>query len=110
MAGQLGCTRDDSELGTVNCGFYGVLSRAPALTELSHFNTWPLVSELVAHSRRALEVGMWLLTHLRWWCNRVIMPIGIGIQRPLEWRDGLLDKNAVDTVVIVCRGSMPEIA
>ncbi len=57
-------------------------------------------------SSRLLDLGMWFLTHQRaramWWYNRVIMPLGLRLQKPLVWRDGLIDDEDVDTVVVVC--------
>ena len=58
-------------------------------------------------SSRLLDLGMWFLTHQReramWWYNRVIMPLGIRMQKDLVWQDGLVDDTDVDTVVAVCR-------
>ncbi|MGA7296899.1 MAG: methyltransferase domain-containing protein [Rhodanobacteraceae bacterium] len=58
-------------------------------------------------SSRLLDLGMWFLTHQReramWWYNRVIMPLGIRMQKDLVWQDGLVDDADVDTVVAVCR-------
>lgn len=58
-------------------------------------------------SSRLLDLGMWFLTHRRaramWWYNRVIMPLGLRMQKPLAWQKGLIDGDDVDTVVVVCR-------
>lgn len=58
-------------------------------------------------SSRVLDWGMWCLTHQReramWWYNRVFMPIGLRLQKPLRFTDGLIDRSDVDTVLIVCR-------
>lgn len=58
-------------------------------------------------SSRVLDWGMWCLTHQReramWWYNRVFMPIGLRLQKPLRFADGLIDRSDVDTVLIVCR-------
>ncbi|MGA7966706.1 MAG: methyltransferase domain-containing protein [Gammaproteobacteria bacterium] len=58
-------------------------------------------------SSRVLDWGMWCLTHQReramWWYNHVFMPIGLRLQKPLKFTDGLIDRGDVDTVLIVCR-------
>ena len=58
-------------------------------------------------SSRLLDIGMWYLTHRReramWWYNRVFMPIGLRMQKPLALQPGLIDDPDVDTVLIVCR-------
>jgi len=58
-------------------------------------------------SSRLLDLGMWFLTHQReramWWYNRVFMPIGLHLQKPLTFCDGLIDGADVDTVLLVCR-------
>lgn len=58
-------------------------------------------------SSRLVDLGMWFLVHRReramWWYNRVIMPIGLRMQKPLRWRTGLVDDPRVDTVILVCR-------
>jgi hypothetical protein len=52
---------------------------------------------------------MWFLTHRReramWWYNRVFMPIGLRMQKPLSFAPGLIDDDGVDTVLLVCRRS-----
>jgi SAM-dependent methyltransferase len=58
-------------------------------------------------SSRLLDLGMWFLIHRReramWWYNRVFMPIGLRMQKPLNFAPGLIDDDAVDTVLLVCR-------
>jgi SAM-dependent methyltransferase len=58
-------------------------------------------------SSRLLDLGMWFLTHRReramWWYNRVFMPLGLRFQKPLEWSDGLVADDGIDTVLVVCR-------
>lgn len=60
-------------------------------------------------SSRLLDVGMWFLTHqperAMWWYNRVFMPIGLRMQKPLRFGDGMIDGAGVDTVLLVCRRS-----
>ncbi len=58
-------------------------------------------------SSRLLDLGMWFLkrhprTAMRWY-NRVFMPIGLALQKPLQWRDGMIDTQGVDEVLLVCR-------
>ena len=47
------------------------------------------------------------LTHHReramWWYNHVFMPIGLRLQKKLQWQPGLIDDPRVDTVLMVCR-------
>lgn len=60
-----------------------------------------------AKSSRLLDLGMWFLTHRHeramWWYNRVIMPLGLRMQKELRWKPGLVDDPDVDTVLIICR-------
>jgi SAM-dependent methyltransferase len=56
---------------------------------------------------RLLKFGMWCLKHRRteamWFYNRLFMPLGMFLQKRLEFVEGLLDTNGVDEVVLVCR-------
>jgi len=58
-------------------------------------------------SSRLLEWGQWFLTHQReramWWYNRVFMPLGVRLQKPLLWRDGMGDTAGVDEILLHCR-------
>lgn len=58
-------------------------------------------------SSRLLSLGQWYLTHKReralWWYNRVLMPLGLRMQKPLQWRPGLGETTGVDEVVLLCR-------
>ena len=58
-------------------------------------------------SSRLLDIGMWFLDHHReramWWYNRIFMPLGLRMQKPLVFADGLIDDDKVDTVLILCR-------
>lgn len=58
-------------------------------------------------SSRLLELGQYYLTHQReramWWYNRVFMPLGLRLQKPLQWRTGVGDTAGVDEVLLVCR-------
>ncbi|WP_460878457.1 class I SAM-dependent methyltransferase [Rhodanobacter koreensis] len=57
-------------------------------------------------SSRLLDLGQWYLTHRReramWWYNRVFMPLGLRLQKPLQWRAGLGDTQGVDEVLLRC--------
>lgn len=54
-----------------------------------------------------LDLGQWYLSHQReralWWYNRVIMPLGLRLQKPLHWQPGLHASNDVDEVLLLCR-------
>lgn len=58
-------------------------------------------------SPRLLALGQWYLTHQReralWWYHRVLMPLGLRLQKPLRWRPGLGSTNNVDEVLLLCR-------
>ena len=54
-----------------------------------------------------LDFAVWGLTHrpvqaMRWY-NRVFLPLGLLLQRPLAWETGLIDVAKVDELVLVCR-------
>jgi SAM-dependent methyltransferase len=58
-------------------------------------------------SSTMLDIGMWFLrrhprTAMRWY-NRVFMPIGLRMQKPLQWTDGMIEARGVDEVLLVCR-------
>ncbi|HJU26768.1 MAG TPA: methyltransferase domain-containing protein, partial [Rhodanobacteraceae bacterium] len=54
-----------------------------------------------------LDLGTWFLKrHTRTamaWYNRVFMPLGLRLQKPLQWSEGLVDARDVDEVLLVCR-------
>ena len=54
-----------------------------------------------------LDFAVWGLTHRRVqamrWYNRVFLPLGLLLQRPLAWETGLIDVAKVDELVLVCR-------
>ncbi|MBB6183060.1 class I SAM-dependent methyltransferase [Oleiagrimonas soli] len=58
-------------------------------------------------SSRLLDLGMWFLTHQReramWWYNRVFMPLGLRMQKPLQWKQGFHDEPGIDTTLLICR-------
>jgi len=56
---------------------------------------------------RVVGWGMWFLTHhtavaMRWY-NRVFLPLGLLFQKPLKFSAGMIDADAVQGVVVVCR-------
>jgi SAM-dependent methyltransferase len=58
-------------------------------------------------SRWLLDFAVWGLTHrpvqaMRWY-NRVALPIGLFLQKPLAWTPGLIDVAKVDELLLVCR-------
>lgn len=58
-------------------------------------------------SKTLLGLGQWYLTHQReralWWYNRVIMPLGLRLQKPLRWQRGMADSDGVDELLLLCR-------
>jgi SAM-dependent methyltransferase len=58
-------------------------------------------------SSALLDLGMWFLrrhprTAMRWY-NGVFMPLGLRMQKPLRWTNGMTDAPGVDEVLLVCR-------
>lgn len=53
------------------------------------------------------DLGMWFLAHRRqqamWWYNRVFMPLGVRMQKPLRLATGMLPTEGVDEIFLVCR-------
>jgi len=60
-------------------------------------------------SSRVRDTGMWWLEHHReramWWYNRVFMPLGVRLQKSLSFCTGMIDREDVDEVMLVCRRS-----
>ena len=58
-------------------------------------------------SRTLLRLGEWYLTHQReralWWYNRVLMPLGLRLQKPLTWQRGMPACEGVDELLLLCR-------
>ena len=56
-------------------------------------------------SSRVRDAGMWWLEHHReramWWYNRIFMPLGVRLQKPLAPRAGMIDSEDVDEVLLV---------
>ncbi len=54
-----------------------------------------------------LDLGMWFLKRhpgvAMGWYNRVLMPLGLKMQKPLRWTDGMIDARGVDEVLLICR-------
>jgi hypothetical protein len=50
---------------------------------------------------------MWWLTHRRehalWWYNRVFMPLGLRLQKPLNFGAGLIETADLDEILMICR-------
>jgi SAM-dependent methyltransferase len=53
------------------------------------------------------DLGMWWLTHHReralWWYNKVMMPLAVRFQRPLQLAPGMIATEAIDEVLMLCR-------
>jgi len=58
-------------------------------------------------SSALLDLGMWFLKRhpgvAMAWYNRALMPLGLKMQKPLQWRNDLIDTQGVDEVLLVCR-------
>jgi SAM-dependent methyltransferase len=58
-------------------------------------------------SSRLLDLGMWWLTNHReralWWYNRAFMPLGLRLQKELDFHAGMLETDAVDEILMICR-------
>jgi len=54
-----------------------------------------------------LDFAVWGLTHRRVqamrWYNRLFLPLGLLLQKPLAWAPGLTNVANVDEIVLVCR-------
>jgi SAM-dependent methyltransferase len=68
---------------------------------------WSAAFGMQPRSSRLLDLGMWWLTHYRawamWWYNRAFMPLGVLFQSKLVLSRGMLEPEAVDEVLLVCR-------
>jgi SAM-dependent methyltransferase len=58
-------------------------------------------------SSRLVDLGMWWLLNHReramWWYNRVIMRVGLLLQKRLKLEPGMITTDGVDEVLLVCR-------
>lgn len=56
---------------------------------------------------RLVGLGMWFLQHQRdramWWYNKVFMPLGVRLEKPLTLRDGVVEMETSAGVLLVCR-------
>lgn len=44
-----------------------------------------------------------------WWYNRILMPIGLRLQKPLHLQDGLPDLDQLDQILLICTKSSARI-
>lgn len=58
-------------------------------------------------SSMLVDLGMWWLLHNReramWWYNRVIMQVGLRLQKRLRLEPGMIATDGVDEVLLLCR-------
>ena len=58
-------------------------------------------------SSRLVDLGMWWLLNHReramWWYNRVIMRLGLLLQKRLQLESGMIATDGVDEILLVCR-------
>ena len=58
-------------------------------------------------SSRITGIGMWWLKHRReqalWWYNRLIMPLGLRLQKELQLASGMIAADVADEILLVCR-------
>jgi SAM-dependent methyltransferase len=58
-------------------------------------------------SSRLVDLGMWWLLNHReramWWYNRVIMQLGLLLQKKLRLESGMIATEGVDEILLVCR-------
>jgi SAM-dependent methyltransferase len=58
-------------------------------------------------STKIVDIGMWWLNHHReralWWYNRLLMPLGLRLQKKLTFVTGMLAPESVDEILLVCR-------
>jgi SAM-dependent methyltransferase len=62
-------------------------------------------------SRWVQEFAAWMLTRqprraMRWY-NRVFLPLGLLLQKRLDWMPGLIDLTTTDELVLICRRGTP---
>jgi SAM-dependent methyltransferase len=70
---------------------------------------WSAVFGMQPRCTLLSDLAAWSLTHRRrraiWWYSHVILPLGTFFQRRLALRPGMIDTEAVDEVLLVCRQS-----
>lgn len=58
-------------------------------------------------SQRLVDLGMWWLNNrperALWWYNRAIMPLGLRLQKKLDFSAGFVETTGVDEILMVCR-------
>jgi len=58
-------------------------------------------------STKLVDFGMWWLLHHReramWWYNKVVMQVGLLLQKRLRFESGMIATEGVDEVLLVCR-------
>jgi SAM-dependent methyltransferase len=58
-------------------------------------------------SSRLLDWGMWWMTNYprrsMWIYNRIMMPLGVKFEKPLELQDGVIATEGVDEIFMLCR-------
>jgi SAM-dependent methyltransferase len=101
------------ELWTSFDEFVGHKRRYEPLQLLSKLARHQLVVERSAvfgmkpRSSLLVDIGMWWLLHDReraiWWYNRVIMQLGLLLQKGLRFTPGMIATDGVDEVLLVCR-------
>ncbi|WP_428377340.1 class I SAM-dependent methyltransferase [Lichenicoccus sp.] len=64
------------------------------------FGMQPRNPRLVGFGMRYLERHR---SRAMWWYNRIFMPLGLCLAKPLHLVDGLVELPGVDTVLLVCR-------
>ncbi|MBA2481556.1 MAG: class I SAM-dependent methyltransferase [Planctomycetes bacterium] len=74
---------------------HGFVIERSAIFGMQPTNTW------------LLRMGMWWLKHHRrraMFCyNRLFLPIGMRLQKPLAFTDGFADAAGIDEVMVICR-------
>jgi SAM-dependent methyltransferase len=62
-------------------------------------------------SSQLVDLGMWWLLNHReramWWYNRVIMRLGLLLQKRLRLQSGMIATDGVDEILLVCRKRQP---
>jgi SAM-dependent methyltransferase len=89
------------------CGLIAKLARHQITVERS------AVFGMQPRSSHITDIGMWWLKHRRegalWWYNKLIMPLGLRLQKELQLAPGMIATDAVDEILLVCRRGAPTI-
>lgn len=90
-----------------HCRRYPPATLLEQLSQLGFEVSRSAVYGMRPRSNWLLDLGMWSLNRHRdramWWYNRVFMPLGVHLQKPLTWVEGMIDVDGVDEVLLVCR-------